>query len=248
VSRLERHKARREGKVTGIGKEEEVKVEKDIELTQKFSNINPIVRPDEDAEIKRKKRYNNPVVNKSLNIEEIKEKASGNKKELFDIEEAFNRLQKTHRVPDQDTQLEIMSELFSDNSVEYNNSIKFEKDYETNRIMISEEELMKLLDEREKAHNKELEKKRKKEKKQNIKTVKEEVDEVEYTAPYVKEDFEVKEFNEIKSDDSIKNRIEKADDEFDKFAEKEGKASWLLIAIFIVLLLILGFLVYSFLR
>lgn len=240
MSRVERHKKRREGEITGIGKVVETPLEDDINLEDKF-NINPIIKQeDKDKEITRKKSYNNPVVSKSINIEEMKEKASGNKKELFDIETAFERLQMSHKAPDHDTQLEIMSELFSDNGVEYNDTVEFERDFETNRIMISEDELMKLLDEREKAHNKALERKRRKEKRQKEK------EQSEITAPYIKEDLEVEEVVEIDKDDSIKNRISHVSEEFDKFEESLTKRSWPLIAVLIVLVLVLGFLIYRF--
>ncbi|MDF9866899.1 hypothetical protein OKW22_000454 [Bacilli bacterium PM5-3] len=242
MSRVERHKARREGKITGVGKSENIINDDSIEMTQKFDEINPIVRPEKKEEIKRKKSYENEIVSKSLNIEEIKEKASGQKTELFDIEEAFKRLKTKHSVPDQDTQLEIMSELFSDNGVEYNSTIEFEKDFETNRIMISEDELIKLLEEREKAYNKAIEKKRRKEKKQKAKEI------TEVTAPYIKEDLEVEEVIEVKKDDSIKNRISQSNKEFDDFEKSLSKKTWPLVVVLIVLIAILGFLIYNFIK
>ncbi|MDL2212041.1 hypothetical protein LJB88_04105 [Erysipelotrichaceae bacterium OttesenSCG-928-M19] len=236
---MERHKERREGKITGVGKEIN-NPETESNLEQQY-DINPIINNTRKADIKRKKTYNNPIVSKSLDIEEIKEKASGSKKELFDIEEAFARLQEQHKAPDHDTQLEIMSELFSDNPVEYNDTVEFEKNSETNRIMISEEELMKLLDEREKVHQKKLEKRRKREKKEEERQQK-----LDTTAPYVKEDLEIAEVNEIVKDDSIKNRLGINEDRFEELESKLTRKSWPLVVILVVLALILGFLIYQF--
>ena len=241
MSRVERHKERREGNVTGIGREQKKEV-KEVNLTKQF-DVNPIIKQEnKEKDIKRKKTYNNPVVSKSLNLEEIKEKASGSKKELFDIEEAFSRLETKRKVPDHDTQLEIMSELFSNNGVEYNDIVEFEKDYETNRIMISEDELIKLLEEREKVHLKALEKKRRREKKKENKKS-------EYnTTPYIKEDFAVEEVSEIKKDDSVKNRIVQNSDEIIKLEEESIKKNWPLLIILIILIGVLIFLIYSFLN
>lgn len=149
VSRLEKHKKRREGEVTSSA----TKAASDQVLQESY-DVNPIAAKKEDDAAKRKRSYDNILVSKNLDIDEIRKKAKGEKKELFDIEEAFKNLHREHKDYDRDTQLEIMNDIFSDNLVEYNDTIELEKDHHTREITISEDDLIKMLDEKQALNNK----------------------------------------------------------------------------------------------
>lgn len=260
MSRVERHKARREGQITGVGKETAVEDKTKSGYEDKF-DINPIVRQDE-TKIKRQKDYDNPFARKDISINDLKKSISDTKTELFDIEETFSRLAKEHRAPDYDTQLEIMAELFSNNPVEYNN-VDFTRDETTDKIMISEDELMKLLAEREKAHQKLLNRKRRKEKIKELKPEpkakkeKEVVEERKFeevvelkedTQPYLKEELDIEEIHYVKKDEGIKNRVDETLQSFDEFGESLDRKPWVLYGVIAVLVIVLAILVYTFLK
>ncbi|WP_423364200.1 hypothetical protein [Mycoplasma sp. P36-A1] len=143
MSRLERHKQRREGELANST----TQINSDTTMKQTY-DINPIAAKEKEGVAKRKRSYNNIVVSKNLDIEDIRKKAAGVKRELFDIEEAFKNMKNDNRSYDRDTQLEIMNDLFSENMIEYNDTIEILKDHHTKEITISEEDLIKMLDEK----------------------------------------------------------------------------------------------------
>ncbi|MEG0686705.1 MAG: hypothetical protein RR425_05405 [Erysipelotrichales bacterium] len=243
MSRVERHRKRREGDITGVGKA----VEEELNLDEGF-DINPIINKPKEEEARRQKTYEVPTfVGQMKNNEEIKTSPTG-RKELFDIEEAFNQLRSENKDYDHDTQLEIMTELFSSEGDDYKEAADFSIDGDTNKIMITKEDLEKILDHREKkmkAKNKKASLKRK-----VTKPVVSEIVE-EDTEPFLKEELGINEFVKIEQEDLIKNRIPKdalSNDgsSLDDFKLKGDKLSIVLIIVVIILALVLGFLVFKF--
>lgn len=232
MSRMERHKERREGNIT-------------VKSDDSQFDVNPIVKSDNKDEIKRQKKYQQLAIPKSI---EILKKDQEKSNKLFDIEEAFTRLEKKCQVPDHDTQLEIIKELFSGQVSEYN-GIDFEKDTKTQKILISEEDLEKLLIDREKKQRKILEKaKRKAKKKAKIEKQK-------------KEKFNTRNNNKKnnnknyskKSDEITKKvlnqRILPLENDYvvEELEKKPKKSDWPLYVLVLILLVVLIVLIINFL-
>ena len=155
MSRMERHKDRREGNIKSLDSEE---LKNDI--AQGY-DINPITS--EKSELKRKKIYANPIIIKDLEVEKTTETAVGKKEELFDIEEVFKELERNFRAPDYDTQVEIMQELINNKAINRLSDLEHPanekaiyKDENTNQILISENELNNILINKEKEYQKQL--------------------------------------------------------------------------------------------
>jgi len=117
------------------------------DILDKAFDVNPIVKK-EKAEPKRQKAYESIIVKKVVDIKQLKKEASESKNTVFDIEDAFKNLKREHKDYDRDTQLEIMNDLFNDNLIEYNDIHSIEKDATTKKIVISEDDLIKMLDEK----------------------------------------------------------------------------------------------------
>lgn len=157
MSRVEKHKKRREGEITV--NQEPTK----IDLTE-----NPI---EKKPEIK--------VCDIKQPHQTIRKIEKADQKELFDIEDVFDNLKRTNLAPDHDTQLEIIKEILSGQTSEYND-INFEVDEETQKIKISEVALKKLLEQREK-QLKAKQKKQKKKTEKQPKVIKTRKDKNSYT-------------------------------------------------------------------
>lgn len=242
MSRLERHKLRREGHVTGIGKGNDDNLVDDPDFEDSF-DINPITEPEQKVEAPRKRVLEQVPVDDKVDVDELKEQAKRTKTELFDIDQAFNQLRK-ERAQEQketknDTQLDIMAGIFSDNEVEYNNTVELKREPDQQKEAISEEELMKILEKKEKNHIKKVAKKRKADKK-NIVSFAEET-----TEPYLKEDLEIEDIIEADNNDSVKRRINSTNG-FDDFSKSLDRKSIPLVIVLVVLALVLVFLIYNF--
>ncbi|MDR1782027.1 MAG: hypothetical protein LBR40_03405 [Bacilli bacterium] len=155
MSRMERHKERREGAITNISNEE---LHQEIEQGY---DINPILS--QEDEIKRKKSYPNPIIFRDLSVKKVATTETKKKEDLFDIEEVFKELEKNFRAPDYDTQVEIMQELISNKSINHISDLEHPanekaiyKDEKTNQIYISEDELNNILINKEREYQKEL--------------------------------------------------------------------------------------------
>lgn len=98
------------------------------------------------------------TVKPNINIDVLRERAKNHTaNELFDIDEAFNQLKTEHASPEMDTQLEVMNNLFSDKLTEYNSTMQLQTPATgTRKVVIDEEKLMSLLDERERKLKQEL--------------------------------------------------------------------------------------------
>ncbi|MDR3215058.1 MAG: hypothetical protein LBT75_02105 [Bacilli bacterium] len=217
MSRMERHKERREGHVI----EGEFNGLEKNSLEQEIASgydINPI--NNSNINIKRKKTYPKTFNLDSLQVEKITT-SEDQKEDLFDIEEVFKALEKNFRAPDFDTQLEIMSELMNNSNINRiseihkpRNSKQIYKDDQTKQILISENELNDLLLSKENEYQKKLSRK-KAWQQRNSKTI------VKQATENIITDKEVK----IKKFDLL---------------------SLILIIILVILLMILLFLVFSF--
>lgn len=147
MSRVEKYRKHREGEGNKIVESEIVNIEHSYEVNPMANQIN--------LEAKRKKSYDNSI--NSVNLTNLKSNQPSNqeginkKNELFDIEVAFKNIERKRKEGsvDSDTQAQIISELFSKDFKKYQ-GIAFEKDKDTQKILISEVELMKLLEKREK--------------------------------------------------------------------------------------------------
>lgn len=214
MSRMERHKERREGNIT-------------MKTDDSQFEVNPINK--EENEIKRQKKYQERKIPKSI---ELVKKDYEKSNKLFDIEEAFTRLEKKYEVPDHDTQLEIIKEIFSGQASEYNN-INLEKDENTQKILISEEDLEKLLIEREKKQRKILEKAKRKAKTKKIQ----------------EEKRKAKKNNEI-TKKVLNQRILPLENDYvvEELDKKAGKKDWPLYALVFILLVVLIILIITFLK
>jgi hypothetical protein len=97
-------------------------------------------------------------VKPNINIEQLRARAKNHSEnELFDIDVAFTQLKKEHASPEMDTQLEVMNNLFSDKLPEYNSTMQLQQPNTANRqVLIDEDKLLDLLDERERKLKDEL--------------------------------------------------------------------------------------------
>lgn len=256
MSRMERHRKHREGDVDNNAKS-------DFEDIEESFKVNPIAsKEDEDA--KRKKTYDrtklheNMVVQKNRELKEVQQRI-GNKKELFDIEVAFKNIEQKRkdRHVDSDTQAQIITEIFSNELHGYQN-ISYEKDETTNKILISEEELLKLLDEREKNYKKERERKKRKErlvrKQEEIINKQSKFDEENLLVNKVSENKITKEIEEDFIVENVSKVVNKKYDipyTINDFEPKEfynNKTSTILKVVLIILVLVLAYFVFMFFR
>ncbi|MGL4382402.1 MAG: hypothetical protein ACRCTA_01645, partial [Bacilli bacterium] len=115
----------------------------------KSEDFNPITNQGIELELPKRTR----VFNEEIEVENTTEEVQApSNLEVFDIDTAFKRLKvKSNRDVNYDTQLAIINDIFSDNLVEYNSTQQLYLDSITDKIMISEEELTKILDEKESA-------------------------------------------------------------------------------------------------
>jgi len=118
-------------------------------------DVNPFAKKEVVAP-KRTKTYEHIVIAKTPTNTES---STSTKKELYDIEDAFKILRKEHHSYDKDTKLEIMNDLLSDNLVEYNNISPIQRNAKTKEIVISEEDLIKMLEKKKEAKEKKVLKK-----------------------------------------------------------------------------------------
>lgn len=255
MSRIERHRQHREGDVSSSNKSDFVELEDDFE-------INPIASK-ENAEAKRKKTYVsnkspvNKVVEKNQEIAKVQQKMSS-QNEIFDIEVAFQKIEKKRKEShvDSDTQAQIITEIFSNDMQNYQD-IDYKKDEDTNKILISEEELLKLLDEREQNYKKELERKKRKErlvnKQKEISPKANDVINEEVKLNKVKKTKIVNNHNEdhklVNEHDFInKKQNKKIVNEFEPKEFYNKKSTALLKVILIILVAVLAYFVFSFFR
>lgn len=111
-----------------------------------------------DSPFHDKTQVKDDTVKPNINIDVLRERAKNHTaNELFDIDEAFNQLKTEHASPEMDTQLEVMNNLFSDKLTEYNSTMQLQTPATgTRKVVIDEEKLMSLLDEREQKLKQEL--------------------------------------------------------------------------------------------
>lgn len=154
--------------VDNLSKDKNPAFDQGLAKTEAIDFNKPIRRPREDRLTSHGTRQDSPLHDKTqvkeggvkpnINIDDLRERAKNHTaNELFDIDEAFNKLKTEHASPEMDTQLEVMNNLFSDKLTEYNSTMQLQTPATgTRKVVIDEEKLMSLLDEREQKLKQEL--------------------------------------------------------------------------------------------
>jgi hypothetical protein len=230
-------------------------IEKEQVLDDAYK-VNPI--NNNEVLLKRERKYQAVKLKKLDVASKVIENSEQQPRELFDIEQAFKALEKEHLDVDNDTRVEIMSELFAYDSENKNHNHKKKlinnakslkerfkiknkdniyKDESTNKIYISEDELISILAQKEDEHNKKV-KRKKSWQNDSVK--------LSNTMLFDKDDLSDNEVNGIKSNDLVKNRLPNKKIKSVKKESSFDKVTIFLLAIIIVLVIVLGYLVFNF--
>lgn len=246
MSRVEKFRKHREGNNNIV--ESEI-----VDIDQSFE-INPISN-NNNLEAKRKKSYESSKNSVNLtNLKSNNQKVNDHKIELFDIEVAFKNIERKRKEGhvDPDTQAQIISELFSKDFKKYQD-ITYEKDEDTKKILISEDELIKLLDKREKINKREnkFQKYFNKFFRKDEKIILEEnEEEIKFNKvdnkKFIKENDQV--INEVSEEKSKEVDYSEMMNGFNDKNYNNEKSSKLLISILMILIVCFIFLIYMFFR
>lgn len=142
MSRMERHRARREGIVN-----ENNTTIKPTSFTKNDFDTTP-TRRIENTNIRRDRLSNNANVKHNVvDLEELKKSAvSREENASFDLDEAFTRLKKDISNPNMDTQLEVMTNLLSDRYDEFNSTQQLRKPVGSKNKTVNVEDILSTLD------------------------------------------------------------------------------------------------------